>query len=195
MKQEKFDFTINDIVTNAQRLFLQYGYKKTSIEDIAEATNRAKSTIYHFFSSKEQIFDAVVSYEMQEMRKSVKEKIDCKQKSSEKILAYLDQLALELSNRLTLLSIITNEIKDKTAGKNEYLKIVEFENIFLTQLFLEGVESQEFTNISREDIPLLAEVILSAFFGIIGYMINTDNRHDITKLSRLLKNIAPQFFC
>lgn len=192
MRQEKFDFTINDIITNAQQLFLKYGYKKTSIEDIAEATNRAKSTIYHFFSSKEQIFDAVVTSEMQDLRKTVTENVDKVDGAGNKVLAYLDSLVEGLSSKLTLMSIITDEIKDKTVGKNEYNKVVESENAYLTQLLQNGFDSGEFKNVNREDLPLLAEVVLSGFFGIVGFLIKTDSRYDVKKISRLLKTIGGQ---
>jgi AcrR family transcriptional regulator len=56
---EKNDKEIR-IIEAAQILFSRYGLKKTSIEDIAKSAGLGKGTVYLYFRSKEDIFDAVV---------------------------------------------------------------------------------------------------------------------------------------
>jgi len=50
----------NEVIITAQRLFQKYGYSKTTMEDIAKAMDRGKSTIYYYFKSKDEIFEAVI---------------------------------------------------------------------------------------------------------------------------------------
>src|SRR5271156_4187936 len=47
------------ILDAALRLFSQYGYRRTSIEDIAREAEIAKGTVYLSFKSKEEIFRAL----------------------------------------------------------------------------------------------------------------------------------------
>ena len=47
--------TVERILAEAARLFLQKGYEKTSMQDIMEGTGLSKGAIYHHFSSKEDI--------------------------------------------------------------------------------------------------------------------------------------------
>ena len=47
------------ILDAAMRLFAQYGYKRTSIDDIARAAEIAKGTVYLSFTSKEEVFRAL----------------------------------------------------------------------------------------------------------------------------------------
>jgi TetR/AcrR family transcriptional regulator, regulator of autoinduction and epiphytic fitness len=47
------------ILEAAQKLFSQYGYRRTSIDDIAREAEIAKGTVYLSFKSKEQIFRAL----------------------------------------------------------------------------------------------------------------------------------------
>ena len=47
------------ILDGASRLFLQYGYKRTTMDDIAVAVGVSKGSLYLHFDSKEAIFDAV----------------------------------------------------------------------------------------------------------------------------------------
>ena len=44
------------------RLFTQYGYRKTSIDDIARAARVAKRTVYLHFENKAAVFLAILQY-------------------------------------------------------------------------------------------------------------------------------------
>src|ERR1700722_4279910 len=52
----------NAIVLAGLRLFTQYGYRKTSIDDIAEAAHVAKRTVYLHFENKAAVFLAILEY-------------------------------------------------------------------------------------------------------------------------------------
>lgn len=47
------------ILSAAARLFLEKGYDRTSLQDIIQQTGLSKGAIYHHFSSKEAIFEAI----------------------------------------------------------------------------------------------------------------------------------------
>ena len=50
-----------EIATSFQKHFEHYGYKKTSVDDIAKELKISKKTIYQHFSTKEEIFYYIVS--------------------------------------------------------------------------------------------------------------------------------------
>lgn len=51
--------TIKLILDVATRLFVEKGYEHTSLQDIINETKLSKGAIYHHFSSKEEIFEAI----------------------------------------------------------------------------------------------------------------------------------------
>lgn len=51
----------NEIVDTAARLFAQKGYDECSVNDILNTIGIAKGTFYHYFRSKEEVLDAVIS--------------------------------------------------------------------------------------------------------------------------------------
>lgn len=57
--------TIETILTVSARLFLEKGFDKTSIQDIAEAAGISKGAIYHHFKSKDEIISAVTDSQTQ----------------------------------------------------------------------------------------------------------------------------------
>src|ERR1700730_2919414 len=52
----------NAIVLAGLQLFTQYGYRKTSIDDIAQAARVAKRTVYLHFENKAAVFLAILDY-------------------------------------------------------------------------------------------------------------------------------------
>ena len=52
----------NAIVLAGLQLFTQYGYRKTSIDDIARAAQAAKRTVYLHFENKAAVFLAILEY-------------------------------------------------------------------------------------------------------------------------------------
>lgn len=49
-----------EIVETARRLFKTKKYDKTTMQDVVDALDIAKGTVYHYFKSKEELLEAVV---------------------------------------------------------------------------------------------------------------------------------------
>jgi AcrR family transcriptional regulator len=58
----------NAIVLAGLRLFAQYGYRKTSIDDIARTAQVAKRTVYLHFENKAAVFLAILEYLGEQVR-------------------------------------------------------------------------------------------------------------------------------
>jgi AcrR family transcriptional regulator len=59
------------IVAVARKIFTRYGFRKTTMEQIAASSRMGKSSIYYYFRSKEEIFRAVVEKEAEELKKKL----------------------------------------------------------------------------------------------------------------------------
>lgn len=53
------------ILKTAREIFSRYGYKKTTLDDIANAVRKGKSSLYYYFKSKEDLFQAVIMKEVE----------------------------------------------------------------------------------------------------------------------------------
>jgi AcrR family transcriptional regulator len=56
----RFQSAANDILSAAARLFDEQGYGQTSLQEIADAVGVSRPSLYHYFSSKEEILAALV---------------------------------------------------------------------------------------------------------------------------------------
>ncbi len=67
---------IENIITISAKLFAEKGYDKTSMQDIADAVGMSKGGIFHHFSSKEDIFNAVMERQFEQITETVKKWLD-----------------------------------------------------------------------------------------------------------------------
>ena len=68
--------TKNLIVEVAASIFSRFGYRKTTMDDIARTFGMRKSSLYYYFSSKEAIFEAVVIHEADLLKRDLTEMLE-----------------------------------------------------------------------------------------------------------------------
>ncbi len=61
--------TIKKIIEVASGLFAKYGFRKTSMDEIAKIARKAKGSLYYHFESKEELFKEVVALEIENLKK------------------------------------------------------------------------------------------------------------------------------
>ena len=64
---QRDEIIVKEIVDTARALFKKSGFKKTTMGDIARSLGKAKSSLYYYYPSKEDIFEAVIYAEMDEL--------------------------------------------------------------------------------------------------------------------------------
>ena len=77
------------IVGVARKIFTRRGFRKTTMEEIAEVSQKGKSSIYYYFNSKEEIFRAVVEKEARELKQRLDRIIQKNESPVERLKAYM----------------------------------------------------------------------------------------------------------
>jgi len=77
------------VIITAGQIFSRYGFKKTTMDEIARALKMGKSSIYYYFESKEEIFEAVVLYEANILRNELTKAIKSVESPVDKMKNYV----------------------------------------------------------------------------------------------------------
>jgi AcrR family transcriptional regulator len=77
------------IIVSAGKIFSRYGFKKTTMDEIAKALKMGKSSIYYYFESKEEIFEAVVLWEANILRNELTTAIKSVESPTDKMKNYV----------------------------------------------------------------------------------------------------------
>lgn len=173
------------IIEIARNIFSHFGFKKTTMEEIALATRKGKSSIYYYFNSKEDIFKAVVEKEAEELKEELYKKIADIEDPIERLKVYI-------TVRMRKLNKLTNFY---SALKSDYLSNLEFieqirksydldEVRVVTGIIQEGIDAGKF---SVEDPHLSAVAIVTAMKGLeVPLFINKEHGNFEVRLGNLI---------
>jgi len=154
----------DQIVDTARGIFTRFGFRKTTMDEIAKAMRKGKSSIYYYFTSKEEIFKAVVEKESQTLKDELVFAINRTDDPREKLRNYV----------LTRMKVMKNVANFYDALKNEYLSHLDFVNKvrekydrqeikIVKEILEEGTNKKVFR---IEDPELAAIAIVTALKGL-----------------------------
>lgn len=105
------------IIDIARGIFGKFGFKKTTVDDIAHDLGKGKSSIYYYFKSKEEIYKEVINREAEALRSEIYKKvINTEDDPKEKLRNYV----------LTRMRFLHELANFNEALKNDYLKNFAF---------------------------------------------------------------------
>jgi len=194
MTLSKDEIVRKEIIEKAQQLFKQFGLKKTTMDEIAVACGKAKSTLYHYFKSKEEVFDAVIDKEMTSLRRIVKENVDASKSLTDKMITYFLSFHKEVMAKINLYRVVKHELLTESVAQQYFHRLMSYEKSYLTRMLEDSRDAGEFSSIAKEDIPWTAELMLASFMGIVRYSIESDEGFDHDKLERSALALIPKIF-
>ena len=62
-----------ELIDTAERLFLEKGYEQTTVADIVREIEVAQGTFYYYFSSKEEILEAIIEKDITALEENVRQ--------------------------------------------------------------------------------------------------------------------------
>ena len=145
-KEKSKDIKVEKIIDLAAQLFRKFGYKKTTIDDIALAAHKGKSSLYYYFKNKEEIFKAVVDKEAGILADELKAIIDRTDLTPQE---KLKQYVLHRMQRIQELSNYYEALKNEFLGHYEFIEQIrtkhdETELNFIKAILDEGNEKGAF---------------------------------------------------
>jgi len=156
---------VSEIILNsAKTIFARYGFKKTTMDEIAQAARKGKSSIYHYFKSKEDIFKAIVEKEADELSAAIAKAINAETTSEKKIRAYVLARMKGINNLTNLYSALKDEyLEHYSFIENVRVKYDTEEVNTIKGMLKTGVEDGQF---KIEDINLTAFALVTALKGL-----------------------------
>ena len=163
----KDDHIREEILEEAQKLFRQFGLKKTTMEDIAKAMGKGKSTLYYYFCSKEDIFDAVILKEMGEVFNSVAQAVEKAVSAEEKLKAFTITKIKSVQKKANLYKIVRGEMQENMRCMKHLHAEYDIQETKLVREILKfGVENGEFTRLIIKELDILPSVMVSSLRGL-----------------------------
>ena len=160
-----------EVLDVATEYFLQHGYRGASINAMARSSGISKESIYRYFSSKQQLFEAVIGRELIEYRRSL-HRLDATLRSME-LRAALVMVAetilgiITTDRTLALRRLILDEATRSPEVGQHYYKIGPEQAYAVLESVLETHPHE-----SDFDIPTLAR----HFTGLLSWRVTLERQ-------------------
>lgn len=152
------------LLEKARQLFAKSGFENTTMNDIAEASQRGRRTLYTYFSNKKEIYNAVIESELENLYVQLQEAVNKEHTATDKLMLFF----------VTRLEIIKEVVTRNGTLRGDFFRdIFRVENVrktfdkqeiqFLKMILDEGVVSNEF---ELKDTMKTARILHFALKGL-----------------------------
>lgn len=172
--------TRDKFIEVARQLFARKGVENTTMNDIASASDKGRRTIYTYFKSKRDIFNAVIESETDQLLGRLRHIVALPVSPDEKLLQYIDcrfETMKEIVSRNG--SLRAGFFRDVRKVDRARKLITKKETALLREILQEGVDSGLF---NIENVSHSAVIITQAIQGLdIPYIRDNLSEEGINK--------------
>ena len=177
----KEDIIQGQILHAAKRLFQVHGLHKVTMDDVAKAIGKGRSSLYYYYKSKDEIFDAVIGIEIKEMLTAISRAVDQVSTVEQKINAFcITKLKVLREKRAFYNPLDAGMDADAISHFNKmkvihHNLIIKQEGALLSQILTGGMKTGELRKMNEKDLDILIFVLLSSLHGLKREMLMENN--------------------
>src|ERR1700744_4409806 len=152
----KEDVIQEQILQAAKRLFQVHGLHKVTMDDVAKAIGKGRSSLYYYYKSTDEIFDAVMRIEIREMLTAIANAVDKEVTVEQKIKAFCVTKLMVLRGKRSFYNTLDMGMDADAISHFKQIQIIhhnfimEREGALLRQILDYGVKEGELRAINKK---------------------------------------------
>lgn len=160
------------ILNFAREKFLQRGFSKVTLDELAGELGMSKKTVYKFFPSKEELLRAAVHHNMRHIQRALDQIVSSNKPFVEKLIEVMVQIGMQI-NRLSRAS----QIDIQRFAPSLWKEIDRFRREHLLSKIETMIIQAREENIFRHDVNehVLALMLIFSVQGIMNPEVLTNN--------------------
>jgi AcrR family transcriptional regulator len=192
----KDDVIQQQILEAARRLFHVFGLHKVTMDDVAKAVWKGRSSIYYYYKSRDEIFDAVVNIDIHEMLAVITANVKKAKTVEEQIYAFFISKLEILRGRQSFynkldMGMDADAISRLNKSKVIHHKLImKLEGELLHNILTGGIKRGELKPISKKEKEMLIFVLLSSLHGLKREVAMENKFDDIKPIVQTLSRMV-----
>lgn len=172
--------TREKLIAEARSLFVRKGVENTTMLDIAAASEKGRRTIYTYFRSKKEIYNAVLEQESEMMVAQLKEICESDAAPIQKLADFMRLNLAQAHDEASSVANVKSHFKFDLRRMHRVRRMVyEKTRIILDSIIAEGVASGDFRS---ERCMLLRSFIMRCLNGVAFAALDADGTEDIGRI-------------
>ena len=171
------------ILDGALKVFQTHGIEKTTMDEIANKSGFGKATLYYYFTSKDEVFIAIMENGWKKLWEGIESRIVEELSPRKKFMGIISQMAKIVSGNKILYGFLfsaPNHIHDES--KQIWKTYQERLYAILKSIIEEGIKKKEFIDL---DPGMLMKAIGGLFHGLL---IENEDKPNEKEFEFMLKN-------
>lgn len=139
--------TRDKLMDVARQLFAKKGIENTTMADIASASERGRRTVYSYFASKHEIYNAILEREGEQLVSRMRQVADSDQSPTEKVKAFIiERINMVKADDKASMSEKIRSLFNRDLSRIERVRKIALvkENTILQEMLEQGIRSGEF---------------------------------------------------
>ena len=187
----------SQILDAAFSVFVEKGYSETTMDDIVQRSNMSKGAIYHYYSSKKELFLSLIDHWEIYSFPDFYSKGN-RDKTASEILMNLSDIVLNVFKKkrhVFLAEVEFWSLSNKDKDVKEKSRLLYNKLLYLFELILKkGIREKEFNNV---DTKVVSMTILTSLQGINWFCLYEDSevsaeKYIKTSMELLIKSLKKE---
>lgn len=190
------DIVQEEILQAALRLYRKFGPGKVTMDEVAIATGRSRTSLYYYYKSHDEIFQAVLDSIVNDVIKEMSSRITDAATLSDKIFAFCMAKIKTSADWKKVFNASWPSMDPEEQSKQIkainplHKKMLYREGIVLKEIVSDAMNRKQIRTISAADQDMLAFMISSSIRGLRNEIYEQHDPHNMKAALQLLTDVV-----
>ena len=148
-----------EILLGARDLFERFGFKKTTMEDIARQIGKSKSALYYYYKTKEEIFEGVILNEIESTHNMVAEAVKKEESAASKFRRLFTSLLEGVKQKANKFSFKSDLYENHFLFESIVRKRDSYIEELIKDILILGISQRDVKMMNNAEMSLWASMI------------------------------------
>lgn len=151
--QTNYEEKKQEILLAAKKIFGQYGFDKTTLDDISLVVGIKKNSLYYYYPNKQAIFSALINEEAEQIFKTFNKILDSKKSASNKLKDFIKVSGQHQRERAALYTTTVKAFMEiQELIRTMHKDLLDKLSNLLQQILEEGIKNGEFKKHNTKEL-------------------------------------------
>jgi AcrR family transcriptional regulator len=190
------DIIQQEILKAAIRLYQKFGPNGFTMDDLAAATGRSRTSLYYYYKNRDEIYQAVMDKIARDMAAGIRQAVTAVETLREKIYAFCHtKLKTSAEWKKVFNAMIASMDADEQSQHakvmyNWHKKLIHHESMLLNEILAGATRRREIRPIPPGDQDTLVFLIYSGIRGFRREIFELNDPHDLEAALQLLTDMV-----
>jgi AcrR family transcriptional regulator len=190
------DIIQQEILKAAIRLYQKFGPNGFTMDDLAGATGRSRTSLYYYYKNRDEIYQAVMDKIARDMAADIRQEVAAAETLRDKIYAFCDTKLKASEQWKKVFSAMMASMDEEEQSKHAkvmyswHKKLIHHESMILNEILTDATRHKEIRAIPPGEQDTLVFLIYSGIRGFRREIFELDDPHDMKAALRLLTDMV-----